>query len=634
MTLETPPIRQRGIRGFALKHLTKAHFTAPQQHRFPIPKWQMFSLGGGVVGTLTPPKVSKVSLDEWQIVAFDSAVVFRASTISLACLFLLPQVTDDLSLWEVTARQIDIASFVINVFGKRYRLAVQEAEQEAKAKQPSLFTEPAPAPPSEIPPQAKPLYAYLYDLLYPPPDEEASQNLPHFDSLYDYQKAGVNFLIQREHALLADDMGLGKTAQCSIAIAILRKSERVGRTLIICPRAVVQQWKTEALKWGNVRATAVDGTPAERALTWEYNPGVLLATPHIVEKDADAIAKQSFDLVVCDDVSMLKNPAAKITKAIRGVSRKRSWCLNGTPMENKPEDFTNVMEFAHPGLFSSTERAYAPSSLVVKKRVAPYFLRRTKKQCLKDLRPKSVFDPVRLQMSPEQWDTYRFIEQREWNEFQKVGTKAGKVHIFAIIIRLIQICNYDLASGQSAKADALAQQLAQILTLQEPDVKAIVFSRFVKTLEFLAERFAIHKPILYHGGLSDQQRDMTLKQFRKEGRLLLMSTKSGARGINLQEANHVFHFDRTYNPVDALQGEDRCWRLGQKREVFVNRYLQVGTIEERIDKILQNKKNLIDDYVESMADDSDDEVERIISEKWRIEELIEMLRPSTPALTE
>ncbi len=626
--------RKRGLRGFALKHLTKAQFAIPQQRQFPVPKWHSIQMSGGVVGSLAPPKTYESALEDWQIVAYVSPLVFRISVCSQPCLLTLPPVTENLALWQITTESFDGFLFAATVYGKRYRQAVKEAEKEAKQKQPSLFTESIETPPLETAPQTKSLYSHLYDLLYPPPDDVVDENLPEYRTLYDYQKEGVRFLLDREHALLADDMGLGKTAQCSIAIAILRKSERIGRTLVVCPRAVIQQWRAEALKWGSIHAAPVDGTRDERDLIWRYNPGVLLATPHIVERDLDIIHKQSFDLIVCDDVSMLKNPGTKITKAIRSIPRKRSWCLTGTPMENKPEDFTNVMEFVHAGLFSPAERTYAPTAFIVQQRIKRFFLRRTKHACLKDLPPKSVIDPLHLQMSAEQWDTYRAIEQHEWIAFQNSGVQTNKMHIFSIIIKLIQTCNYDVESGQSAKADSLTEQISAILA-QDPNVKAIVFSRFVTTLRFLEKRLAHHKPQFYSGELNDRERDNTLERFRRTGRLLLMSTKSGARGINLQEANHVFHFDRTYNPMDAQQGEDRCWRLGQKREVFVNRYLQTGTIEERIDHILRRKKDLITEYVERLADDSDsgdkkldDELEREINERWKIEELIEMLRPS------
>ena len=645
-----------GLRGLALRNLDKIRFAPTETSIYSIPKWKEQEVLGGFVGKITRPPSQAIPTEQWtkSISLFEAELigsqqsytvpfgVWKISIIVLPLAFFIPiqsqtflfaspSISHDLASWKVTTHSKLLGKFAIKVFGKCFRMAVQEAHRDAK--QPSLFNPLSDNLNATQPQKIVSPYGDLYDLLYPPPSEIADESIPKFTDLRDYQKDGVHFLVQRDHALLADDMGLGKTAQCSIALAILRKSERVGTALIICPRAVISQWKDEAKRWGDLHVRIVEGTPEQRRLIWVHNTGVLLVTPHVVERDRDWIEDKKFDLVVCDDVSMLKNPNAKITRAIRAIPRQRSWCLNGTPLENRPEDFVNVMEFVCSGLFKPQEREYAPASQIVKKRVVPYFLRRTKQKYLvecNELKPKIVAEPISLEMSSEQWQTYRALEQREWEAFQKEGVKTNKVHIFAVLLRLVQTCNFDRDTGRSAKADYLMRQLSDTLTDKQPEVKAIVFSRFVETLQHLEKSLLRFKPIIYHGGLSDNQRDAVLHQFRTEGRLLLMSTKSGARGLNLQEANHVFHFDRTWNPVDALQGEDRCWRFGQKREVFVSRYTQKGTIEERIDANLRRKLGLIDEYVESIADDPDSDIEQIISERWSMDELIELLRPSRP----
>jgi SNF2 family DNA or RNA helicase len=377
--------------------------------------------------------------------------------------------------------------------------------------------------------------------------------------LRDYQKVGVEFLVSREHALLADDMGLGKTAQCSIAIAVLRRSERIGRTLIICPRALIRQWEQEAKHWAGLHITTIDGTPVMRKRLWESFPGVLMATPNIVLNDADVLSKCHFDLVVCDDVSMLKNPG-RITTAIRNLPRKRSWCLTGTPLENRPEDFTNVMQFVYPGLFSAAERERAPSSAKIQQKVRPYFLRRRKIDCLKELPPKQFIGPIELPLEGAQLQAYRYAERQkweEWEELQGAGIKPNKQHVFTLINALLQVCNFiDKPTRQSVKAEAMRERIEITLDTERTDVKAIVFSRYVKTLHFLKQEFSAFGPQVYHGGLSDRERQNVLDEFRTKGRLLLMSTKAGSPGLNLQEASYVFHFDSSWNPVDEMQAED------------------------------------------------------------------------------
>jgi SNF2 family DNA or RNA helicase len=166
--------------------------------------------------------------------------------------------------------------------------------------------------------------------------------------------------------------------------------------------------------------------------------------------------------------------------------------------------------------------------------------------------------------------------------------------------------------------------LQKALHPDDDDAKVVVCSQWVESLRFLAEHLVDLKPLLYHGGLRQEQRDRVLDGFRKDGRLLLMSTKAGSRGLNLQYANYVFHFDRCWNPVPEMQAEDRCWRMGQRKTVFVYRYIAKGTIEERIHEVLCRKRHLFSNIVESLADDTDD----ASSHNWSLEELVQLLKPS------
>lgn len=469
----------------------------------------------------------------------------------------------------------------------------------------------------------------IYDLLYPPPDDFASlNNIPLFQELKPYQKVGVVFLYERDNALLADDMGLGKTAQCSIAIAILRRMERIQSVLVICPRSVIRQWEVEARRWGGFHPRIVEGEALIRQKQWErYSHMVLLATPHIIQKDSIHIQECRFDLVVCDDITMLKNQG-KITKAIHNIPRIRSWCLSGTPMENRPEDLVNTMEFVKPGLFSYEERKKAPWRQEVQSRVKPFFLRRRKKDCLQDLPEKTYVGPIQIEMDKKQLDAYRQVENQQWQEYLKSEEDGRRVHIFSIINQLLQICNYDERSRESAKARAVEEQL-DILLRDRNDNKVIVFSCFVETLRYLESEWKTRfQPLLYHGNLPDRSRQDILRRFKTDehSNLLLMSTKAGSRGLNLQEASYVFHFDRTWNPIDALQAEDRCWRLGQRRNVFIYSYIQSGTIEERIHEVLEEKQKLFSQYVDSMAEDTD----YLAEVHWTVEELEKLICPHKP----
>lgn len=515
----------------------------------------------------------------------------------------------------------NIAIFHFKIHGKCFR----RTSEDVKTDQPQLPLFADTPSPLVLPTQTNSPYSHLYEILYPPPDDFASDSIARYKDLHSYQKEGVSFLVRSEHALLADDMGLGKTAQCSIAMAVLLKTERITRALVICPRSIVRQWRHEAKEWAGLNVTIVDGERRERVVIWEHRRGVLVTTPNIVLNDADLIAQHHFDLIVCDDISTLKNPQSKMANAIKKILRQRSWCLNGTPLENKPEDFMNTMQFVYPNLFSFAERSRVLTSKTIRERVKPYFLRRRKQDCLKDLPPKQMIGPLEIEMSDAQSHKYRAVEQQQWKEWQSSGTPRDKIHIFALITKLIQVCNFDPETKTSAKADEIKEQLEQILTEDQPETKAIIFSRYVESLHFLKKKYEKYHPILYYGEMSEKQREDAVSQFKMKGRLMLISTKAGARGLNLQMASYVFHFDRGWNPVDELQAEDRCWRMGQLNSVSVYRYLQIDTIEERIQQVLQKKRRMFDEYVDSMVEDTDE----LVKEKWSLEELISLLRPST-----
>ncbi len=518
-------------------------------------------------------------------------------------------------------------SFHCSVDGIRFRRKESEEETHVPFQPREGEQKASRSPRSAAEKECNP-FQDIYDLLYPPPDDFASIHIRRFGDLRPYQIAGVKFLIERDHALLADDMGLGKTAQCSIAIAILRRWERIQNVLIICPRSIVRQWEEEARRWGGFYPRVVEGEQLVRQKQWANSSGfVMLATPHIIQRDISDIQKCRFDLVVCDDITMLKN-SGKITTAIRNTPRMRSWCLSGTPMENKPEDLANTMEFVKPGLFSYEERKKAPWRQEVQSRVRPFFLRRRKADCLSDLPEKTYVGPIRIDMDEKQLRAYREVEEQQWQAYLTSSEADRRVHIFSIINQLLKICNYDERSRESAKAEAVEEQL-EILLGDAGDSKVIVFSRFVETLRYLQEKWETRfQPLLFHGSLSDRDREETIKSFKSgtKHNLLLMSTKAGSRGLNLQEASYVFHFDRTWNPIDALQAEDRCWRLGQKRNVFVYSYIQLGTIEERIHEVLTDKKGLFGQYVDSMAEDTDS----LAKNHWSLEELENLIRPANP----
>jgi SNF2 family DNA or RNA helicase len=400
---------KRGVKGVLLRSLPNVWLVRPGTRQVQVPQFE-------------PSLASNIGI-EWCV----------TPTVTVPLVWTLGGVSADLCDWPFRVAANCFRPFSVRIFGTRYRSRVEPSvgddNREARSR-PSR--EGLPHSSSSWNP-----YAHLYCLLYPPPDEVIAEQIQLPATLHDYQHVGIEFLVKREHALLADDMGLGKTAQCVVALAVLRRTERVNRALIICPRAVVRQWQREARQWAGLRVMVVDGPPAGRKRLWKNAAGVLLTTPNIVLNDRELVQQYQFDLVVCDDVAPLKSPG-KITAAIRSIRRARSWCLNGTPLENKPEDFANVMEFVSPGLFSAGERLKAPSRSELQERVKPFFLRRRKTDHL-DLPPKITVDPTEIELDGRQLEEYRKAEQRRWQVLEDASGQLTKLHIFQVINELIRL---------------------------------------------------------------------------------------------------------------------------------------------------------------------------------------------------
>jgi SNF2 family DNA or RNA helicase len=223
---------------------------------------------------------------------------------------------------------------------------------------------------------------------------------------------------------------------------------------------------------------------------------------------------------------------------------------------------------------------------------ADYVLRRTKDKVLDDMPPRLDRDQ-HIELSPDQRETYRRAEEEGVLRLSDMGQEATIQHVFELVLRLKQICNFDTATGSSAKLDCLAAELEEV---QASGRKALVFSQWVETLGRLRERLGRFGALEYHGGMSTAARDAAIERFRhdKQHSVLLLSYGAGAVGLNLQFSQYVFLFDRWWNPAIEDQAINRAHRIGAAGAVTVTKFLSVGTIEERIDEVLARKRNLSD----------------------------------------
>jgi SNF2 family DNA or RNA helicase len=406
---------------------------------------------------------------------------------------------------------------------------------------------------------------------------------------FPFQLEGMAFLVPRHEAVLADEMGLGKSMQAITSIRLLVRSGQARRVLVVCPKGLVSNWQRELADWAPELVTAViDGDPERRRWQWTLpDVPVKLVNYEVLVRDADLLAEAglAFDLVVLDEAQRIKNASSRTNRAVVGLRRTRSWALTGTPIENGTEDLLGIFEFVAPGQLSPrmTPRELAAS-------VSDQVLRRTKEMVLEDMPPRLDRDE-RIELGAEQRETYRLAEEEGVLRLAGLGRAATIRHVFELVLRLKQICNFDTASGESAKLERLEAELEEV---RASGRKALVFSQWVETLGRLRTRLDRFGALDYHGGMSTTARDEAIRRFRDDGdrSVLLLSYGAGAVGLNLQFAQYVFLFDRWWNPAVEDQAINRAHRIGAAGAVTVTRFLAAGTIEERIDEVLRSKRDL------------------------------------------
>ncbi|QEG31138.1 ATP-dependent helicase HepA [Gemmata obscuriglobus] len=411
---------------------------------------------------------------------------------------------------------------------------------------------------------------------------------------YPYQLEGIAFLMPRHHALIADEMGLGKTAQAILSLRLLFHSGEIKRGLVVCPKPLMHNWARELKMWApDVPFEAFEGDPEQRRSTWLVsNCPLKLINYETLTRDCDlaADARVQFDVVVLDEAQRIKNKESKTALVVRGLNRGRSWALTGTPIENHPDDLVNIFSFVAPGRIPAETPA---------KRIPQYtsdlILRRTKDDVLTDMPPKVIRD-LEVELTPAQRAAYVRAENDGVIQLNALGDTITVQHVFQLVMRLKQICNFDPLTGESAK---LVQLLSDMEEVAESGRKAIIFSQWVEPLEVLAKALAKYGPLQYHGKIPQPQRTPILDRFKSDpsAHVLLMSYGTGSVGLNLQFTNYVFLFDRWWNPAIEDQAINRAHRLGQKHPVTVTRFLSGGTIEGRIADILDAKRKVFNDLI-------------------------------------
>lgn len=415
---------------------------------------------------------------------------------------------------------------------------------------------------------------------------------------FPYQLEGIAFLMPRHAAMLADEMGLGKTAQAILALRLLFHQGIVKSGLLITPKPLIFNWARELKQWApDLPFETFDGNTEQRRLTWyTSNCPLKLVNYETITRDAEIVAdpKIYFDVVLLDEAQRIKNREGKTAQIIRSINRGRSWALTGTPIENRPEDLVNIFAFVDPGRIPPDTPP---------KRLPEYtsdcILRRTKDLVQSDMPPRIMRD-LELELSPAQKFAYKRAEDEGIVHLNELGETITVQHVFQLVMRLKQICNFDPLTGESAKLEQLITDMEEVA---ESGQKAIIFSQWVEPLAVIAEALKKYGALQYHGKIPQPERTPILDRFKADPscHVLLMSYGTGSVGLNLQFTNYVFLFDRWWNPAIEDQAINRAHRIGQKFPVTVTRFISENTIEKRIASILDEKRKIFTDLL-SQAD--------------------------------
>ena len=429
--------------------------------------------------------------------------------------------------------------------------------------------------------------------------------------LHDYQWEGVSFLYRNQAALLADEMGLGKTVQTAVALALtLSTRADMSRALIVAPAALKMNWMSELGKWApSLTVRSLVGDVSEREAFYLLPIPVLVSSYEQIRQDGfDRIPANTFDIVILDEAQRIKNPNSATTLSCRLLPRKCSWALSATPLENDARDVASILSFLEP------MQPFDMSARQLSARLSSIMLRRRKSEVRGELPPVIVQD-LRLELAGPQRARYDDLWAKR---YETVSADMGEAAIvlLATITQLKIICNFDSASGTSTKLAALRE----ICVGAGPDARILVFSQFVETLKWIADRLDLSCDLLT-GSMSSRARQDAMERFKTADspRVLFTSLRAGGVGLNLGEATHVVMYDRWWNPAVEMQAIYRAHRFTRETPLHVVRFTLTDTIEERIASILHAKERLFEDVVESTETTAHD---------FSVEELMHILEIS------
>ena len=460
-------------------------------------------------------------------------------------------------------------------------------------------------------------------------------------TLREYQKRGVSWLSYLEqlgiNGCLADDMGLGKSIQVIARLVQEREAStskkknkpKILPTLLIAPTSVVGNWLREIAKFApqlNVRVHHGSDRLKEipKFKTHCLKQDVIITSFSLARRDSRLLSSIEWQRIVLDEAQNIKNPKSAQTKAILKLASKHKLALTGTPVENRLLDLWSIFNFLNPGYLGKQAQFRKVfelpiqkdnnkvQSVTLKKLVEPLILRRLKtdKSIISDL-PDKVEDKLYSNLTKEQASLYEAVVKDVEAKIQNAEGIERKGLIVSTLMKLKQICNHpaqflqdgsDFLPTRSHKLSRLVEMVEEAISQGE---SILIFSQFTEICASLDKhlKHSLHCNTYYlHGGTSRKKREKMISEFQipeTEPSVFILSLKAGGVGITLTKANHVFHFDRWWNPAVENQATDRAFRIGQEKNVFVHKFVAIGTLEEKIDQMIEDKKKVAEAVIGS-----------------------------------
>ena len=448
-----------------------------------------------------------------------------------------------------------------------------------------------------------------------------------------YQKLGVQWLWTLRGlelgGCLADDMGLGKTIQVLSVLSLSRRNKEQGTDLLVVPASLVDNWRLEIARFAPqlkvfvAHSSRIPSAELEKLSKQEVAAHDAVITTYGTAMRTTWMKSHAWRNVILDEAQAIKNPGAKQTKTVKALDSRWRLALTGTPVENRLGDLWSIFDFLNPGLLGSAKAfnrfcksmasgehgGYAP----LRRLVQPYLLRRLKTdtRVIADLPDKTEVNASCL-LSRRQAALYtQSVEAMKTAIDELDGIERSGV-VLAFLMRFKQICNHpsqwlgdgSYAATDSGKLTRLRELGESIASRQD---KVLVFTQFremtAPLARFLADVFG-RSGLVLHGGTPVKKRQGLVKSFQEDERVpfMVLSLKAGGTGLNLTAASHVIHFDRWWNPAVENQATDRAFRIGQKKNVLVHKFVCRGTVEERIDELIAGKQQLSDEILSGGAE--------------------------------